>query len=115
MSKLNTKPTPTPTLEIRREVRFRIHGKVKRGELVIGDLRKVHAKEKPNAWACSWMLSETDPTPRDIYGEDGLSALLNCLAFLNAHIQNYAESGIEIWWLEKGDNAGLKTLVADLM
>lgn len=115
MSKPHTESTSTPALEIKREVKFRIHGKVKRGKLIIGVPRKVQANEKPNAWACSWMLSETDPTPRDIYGEDALSALLNCLVFLNAHIQNYADSGIEIWWLDKGDNAGLKTLVADPM
>lgn len=95
-------------LEIRREVKFQIEGKTKRGFLVIGNVRKVKETGKPSAWACSWALSETDPEPRDIYGEDALASLLNCLAFLNSYIEGYAKAGIKIWWLEKGDDAGLK-------
>lgn len=108
-----SKLTPEWTFEIRRALKFRIGGKVQRGELVIGNLRKVETKGKAQSFACSWSLSPIDPMPRDIYGEDALSALVNCLAFLNAHIQNYASAGIEIWWLEKGDNAGLKPFIAE--
>jgi len=93
---------------LKRRLRFRINGKIRAGELVIGNLRKVTTRAKADAWACSWSLSETDPKPRDIYGEDALSALVNCLVFVNSYVQNEAETGIEIWWIEKGDNAGLK-------
>jgi hypothetical protein len=93
---------------LRRRLRFRIKDKVAAGDLVIGNLRKVRTRGKADAWACSWSLSETDPKPRDIYGEDALGAVVNCLVFLNSYVQNKAEAGIEIWWIEKGDNAGLR-------
>ena len=109
-----SKPTFEKSFEIRRVLKFRIKGKLQEGELVIGNLRKVEIKGKAPSFACSWSLSPTDPKPRDIYGEDALSALVNCLAFLNAYVQNYAEAGIEIWWVEKGDNAGLKPFLAEM-
>ena len=93
---------------LKRRLRFRIRDKITAGELVISNLRKVTTRAKADAWACSWSLSETDAKPRDIYGEDALSALVNCLVFLNSYVQNQAEAGVEIWWIEKGDNAGLK-------
>ena len=102
---------PAGSFTLRRAIKFRIDGKVHSGELVIGDLRKVRTKGKANAFACSWVLSRTDPKPRDIYGEDALSALLNCLSFLSLYIQNQAKAGVEIWWLERGDNAGLKLIM----
>jgi hypothetical protein len=110
----SVKPTPERNFEIRRALKFRIKGKVQQGELVIGNPRKVETKGKAQSFACSWSLPPTDPKPRDIYGEDALSALVNCLAFLNAHIQNYSEAGVEIWWLEKGDNGGLKPFIAEM-
>jgi Domain of unknown function (DUF6968) len=96
-----------PNFEIRRTVHFKMAGRTTEGELVIGNLRKVRSKGKRDVWACSWMLSETDPKPKDIYGEDALSALLNCFAFLSSYIRNYGHADVQIWWLEKGDNAGL--------
>lgn len=94
----------TKSFEIRRKVRFAKAGRTKVGELVIGNLRKISTKGKADVWACSWMLSETDPKPKDIYGEDALGALLNCLTFLKCYIR---DGDVQVWWLEKDDLAGL--------
>ena len=100
-------------LQIRREVKFRARGKVSKGQLFIGNLRRVGGKGKRACWACSWALSKTDPEPRDIFGEDALAALVNCLKFLNGYIQDSAQAGVEIFWMERGDNAGLKWAFAE--
>jgi hypothetical protein len=80
---------------------------VKTGEMKIGPPRIVKKNGKADAWACSWSLSETDGIPKDIYGEDALSALTNCLEFLSGYIHDQGEAGVDIWWLAQGDNAGL--------
>lgn len=76
----------------------------------MGNLRKLSAKGKADVWVCSWVLSETDPKPKDIYGEDALGALLNCLTFLKCYIR---DGGVQVWWLEKGDLAGLDAIASD--
>ena len=96
------------SFQITRVINIQTPGRLTTGQMTIGAPHRVQAEGKADAWACSWSLSEIDPVPKNIYGEDALGALTNCLEFLAGYIHDCTETGVHIWWLQRGDNGGLR-------
>ena len=99
--------------KIERQLSFRVRGQLKSGKLCIGGLQKDSRSERDSPWICFWSLSEIHPETGNIYGEDPLDALLNCVRFLINLIEKHKSNGIEVWWNREGDLARLTPVLND--
>ena len=56
-------------------------------------------------WACHAEFSPIQDEV-NIYGDDPLAALMNCLSFISQLIVATEDTGVEIYWQSKGDRGG---------
>jgi hypothetical protein len=90
--------------ELKRNLFFEFDGKVVEGNLYIGAIQWIEAK---NQWACSWSISHIHPEVGKIYGSDPLEAVITTLDFLSCLIRGSELDGLSVWWKERGDHAGI--------
>ena len=71
--------------------------------MTVGPIRWLPERE---TWACHWSIHQIHPEEAKLYGEDPLQALDLTLHFLANLIRGSIEDGIDMWWLNEGDQCG---------
>jgi hypothetical protein len=93
-----------PGFWMERKLRFRMAGELVEGTMSIGDLQWKADKQK---WACHWSVPFVHPETGMTYGADPLDALLRAMDFLSVLLRGSEEDGLDVFWREEGDHAGL--------
>jgi|SRR5882762_3672686 len=91
-------------LRLERTLTFVIRSEVRAGSLFVGDLQWAETKNK---WVCHWSISHIHPEMGRMYGSDPLDAFIKTLDFLSSLIRGSELDGLQIWWRERGDHAGM--------
>lgn len=91
--------------KIRRKLKMQIGNQVQEAELVIGGLTQ---KNSDGPWSCDCTITGIIPKKKAIYGEDQLQTLLLALSFCAETLKSFNRDGKQVWWLESGDQGGLR-------
>jgi len=94
----------TSKITLERTLSFVIRGEIVTGKLFVGDLEWAEDKQH---WICHWSISHIHPEIGRLYGKDPLDAFVKTLDFLSSLIRGSELDGLQVWWFEKGDHAGL--------
>ena len=91
-------------LAFERELTFVIRNERQKGRIFDGNPEWL---EQKNKWACHWSISHIHPELGRMYGLDPLDAFTKTLDFLSSLIRGSEQDGLQIWWREPGDHAGI--------
>lgn len=95
---------PVAIVQLVRTLHFQIGGRLQEGTLTVGNPLWDAGKQK---WACSWSISFVHPDKGITYGADPLDAFIRTLDFLSVLLRGSEEDGLEVYWKEQGDHAGI--------
>ena len=70
--------------------------------------------KKHETWTCEISIKLCDSFKVSVWGVDALSAMQNCFEGVTELFDIKAKSGVDIWWLQKGDCAGFRDLTTKL-
>jgi hypothetical protein len=94
----------TILLGFERDLNFTRGTKTTTGKLTVFQIEFVPERE---SWACYWSLDFIKPEQTRIYGVDPLDCLTAVLWQAAELVRDSGYPDLQVWWKERGDNAGL--------